>query len=287
MGCGASTNEEQVVAPTSSTSAPSAPSLDVAPAPASTQPVGAQEDTPVMPKETDVPTAIMEQYMETLFQSADENGDGVLQPEEFERLLSRSGFGFSKDVIEKMIRSADVNSDGVIEYCEFVPCIQQILNTAANSNRVGIEQFAKRKVPTEFESGTGSVLGDWGHNHYQFRIKEAAEAEFIGSTFFFPHELEVRGTIIGDGTLRFILDSPAFGDMGSSSIWNLRSVDDCLAGEVFRSGCPEPTEIKLQRMASGSSLKAPCKDEDVGAGKADRILKYEMACDKGKRAIPL
>ena len=36
-------------------------------------------------------------YMEKLFAVADKNGDGVLQPDEFERLLHLSGFNFNSE----------------------------------------------------------------------------------------------------------------------------------------------------------------------------------------------
>jgi len=68
-----------------------------------------------MPKIEDVPRALMTQYLERLFEMEDENGDGVLQPQEFANLLGRSGFAFSKELIEKILKEADVNNDGVID----------------------------------------------------------------------------------------------------------------------------------------------------------------------------
>merc|ERR1712188_281703 len=48
-----------------------------------------------MPNLADVPDDMLERYFAKLFKVADANGDGVLQPAEFKRLLELSGFNFS------------------------------------------------------------------------------------------------------------------------------------------------------------------------------------------------
>merc|ERR1711871_1905151 len=80
-----------------------------------------------MPDLKDVPPLMLEKYLNKLFQVADRNGDGVLQPEEFANLLSRSGFNFTQQQIATIIDAADVNKDGVIEYEEFVPAMSALL----------------------------------------------------------------------------------------------------------------------------------------------------------------
>ena len=65
--------------------------------------------------------------MSKLFSIADVNGDGVLQPEEFENLLESCGFDLSEEQIAEIVEAADVNHDGVIEYSEFVPVAVDIL----------------------------------------------------------------------------------------------------------------------------------------------------------------
>jgi Ca2+-binding EF-hand superfamily protein len=80
-----------------------------------------------MPDLKDVPPLMLEKYLNKLFQVADRNGDGVLQPEEFANLLSRSGFNFTQQQIATIIDAADVNRDGVIEYEEFVPAMSTLL----------------------------------------------------------------------------------------------------------------------------------------------------------------
>jgi len=74
-----------------------------------------------MPNLADVPPELLERYLAKLFSVADTNGDGVLQPSEFKRLLELSGFNFSAATVAKLMDAADVNHDGVIEYEEFIP----------------------------------------------------------------------------------------------------------------------------------------------------------------------
>jgi Ca2+-binding EF-hand superfamily protein len=82
-----------------------------------------------MPSIEDVPPAMLERYFQKLFAVADVNGDGVLQPSEFKRLLELSGFNFDKATVRKLLNAADVNQDGVIEYDEFVPVAMEILKS--------------------------------------------------------------------------------------------------------------------------------------------------------------
>lgn len=80
-----------------------------------------------MPRIEDVPPSMLERYFMKLFSIADANGDGVLQPAEFERLLQSSGFNFSQQQISDMMLAADTNRNGVIEYEEFVPVARSLL----------------------------------------------------------------------------------------------------------------------------------------------------------------
>jgi hypothetical protein len=82
-----------------------------------------------MPNLDDVPPEMLARYFKKLFAVADTNGDGVLQPAEFKRLLELSGFNFDKVTVRRLLNSADVNHDGVIEYDEFVPVALEILKS--------------------------------------------------------------------------------------------------------------------------------------------------------------
>jgi len=86
-----------------------------------------------MPALEDVPPAMLKRYLQKLFAVADVNGDGVLQPAEFKRLLELSGFNFPPATVRKLLNAADVNKDGVIEYDEFVPVALEILKAQAGT----------------------------------------------------------------------------------------------------------------------------------------------------------
>merc|ERR1711871_433403 len=101
-----------------------------------------------MPSIEDVPPAMLERYFQKLFAVADVNGDGVLQPSEFKRLLELSGFNFDQATVRKLLNAADVNQDGVIEYDEFVPVAMEILKAQKASEASGVSNMpALEDVP--------------------------------------------------------------------------------------------------------------------------------------------
>merc|ERR1712216_975140 len=80
-----------------------------------------------LPALQDVPPEMLEKYFMQLFESADTNGDGVLEPEELERMLELSGFNLDADTISELMDAVDANQDGVIEYEEFVPMMASLI----------------------------------------------------------------------------------------------------------------------------------------------------------------
>jgi len=80
-----------------------------------------------MPRMQDVPAPMLERYFKKLFNIADLNGDGVLQPAEFKKLLQLSGFNIPSAKINELMAAADVNQDGVIQYEEFIPVAMQLV----------------------------------------------------------------------------------------------------------------------------------------------------------------
>jgi len=86
-----------------------------------------------MPRIQEVPQPMLERYFKKLFSIADVNGDGVLQPAEFSKLLSLSGFNFSKTQIAEFVAQADTNRNGVIEYEEFIPVAMSLLMGQQNA----------------------------------------------------------------------------------------------------------------------------------------------------------
>jgi len=93
-----------------------------------------------MPRLAEVPAPMLERYLQKLFTIADTNGDGVLQPSEFKRLLELSGFNFSPDQVVQLLDAADVNHDGVIEYSEFLPVAMSILQSQEDAVDTFIDQ---------------------------------------------------------------------------------------------------------------------------------------------------
>ena len=74
-------------------------------------------------------TEQLESYLQKLFQIADVNGDGVLQPDELTKLLQMCGFELSAEEIAQFVSAADTNHDGVIEYEEFLPVASKMLQS--------------------------------------------------------------------------------------------------------------------------------------------------------------
>merc|ERR1719502_526091 len=90
-----------------------------------------------MPRLSEVPAEMLERYLAKLFAVADTNGDGVLQPSEFKRLLEMSGFNLSAKNIARLMDAADVNHDGVIEYEEFIPVALAMLEESKKKQSAG------------------------------------------------------------------------------------------------------------------------------------------------------
>merc|ERR1712166_952291 len=99
-----------------------------------------------------VSTPELRSYLERLFKIGDTNNDGVLSPQEFHRLLRKSGFHFSNSTIIKLMNIVDTNRDGVIEYKEFVPAILALLRKIApESHSSTLNQEGKNTMPTPSE----------------------------------------------------------------------------------------------------------------------------------------
>ena len=68
----------------------------------------------------------LEELLEAKFKEADANGDGTLQPEEFDAALRGLEMGLSDIVIEMMRSAADEDGDGLITYSEFMPVMASL-----------------------------------------------------------------------------------------------------------------------------------------------------------------
>ena len=76
-----------------------------------------------------ISTEELHRYFSGLFQIADVNGDGVLQPNELTKLLQLCGLDLTPEEVVTFISHADVNHDGLIQYEEFVPLATKMLQS--------------------------------------------------------------------------------------------------------------------------------------------------------------
>merc|ERR1712166_123136 len=94
------------------------------------------EDTPQHSLERDwtsVSESEMNGYLRQLFSIADTNGDGVLQPVEYLKLMQLSGLQFPADLVLQGFVEADLNGDGVIDLDEFTTAFQQMIADAKDA----------------------------------------------------------------------------------------------------------------------------------------------------------
>ena len=83
---------------------------------------------PGMPNLADVSPAELDNYMRRLFKIGDRDGNGSLDKIELQDLLKKSGFNLSFDTIGKMMKTADTNGDGLIQFDEFVRAVAYLQN---------------------------------------------------------------------------------------------------------------------------------------------------------------
>ena len=62
-----------------------------------------------MPTLAQVDPEDLEEYLQGLFAIADVNNDGVLEADEFEKLMYMSGFGFPREKVLQVMAEADTN----------------------------------------------------------------------------------------------------------------------------------------------------------------------------------
>lgn len=75
------------------------------------------------------------EYLTHLFLESDKDGNGVLDKQEFKRLMQSADLGLSKKQIKFLYAEADINDDGTIEYREFIPaCVELVMTMQARAN---------------------------------------------------------------------------------------------------------------------------------------------------------
>lgn len=91
--------------------------------------------------------------MQQLFAQFDDDGNGTLDPEEFQRALNSADLGLSRKEINMLLGEADVNDDGCIEYDEFVPVAFRVLVDRARNKQLENEALSS-------EDGITALLVD-------------------------------------------------------------------------------------------------------------------------------
>jgi Ca2+-binding EF-hand superfamily protein len=91
--------------------------------------------------------------MQQLFTQFDDDGNGTLDPEEFQRALNSADLGLSRKEINMLLGEADVNDDGCIEYDEFVPVAFRVLVDRARNKQLENEALSS-------EDGITALLVD-------------------------------------------------------------------------------------------------------------------------------
>jgi len=88
------------------------------------------EEDDEMPSILDIDEEDLEEYLEGLFKIADENDDGVLEAEEFRKLMKMSGFDFSHQTVEELLVEADADGNGVIDTTELRTMVDSLREKA-------------------------------------------------------------------------------------------------------------------------------------------------------------
>jgi len=100
------------------------------------------------------------------FDSADADGNGVLDPSEFLAALQNADLGLSKKEMNLLLAESDLNGDGVVEYEEFVPMCFEVLVERAKNKRMESEALKSEDGVTRLllevfsaadEKGTGKL----------------------------------------------------------------------------------------------------------------------------------
>ena len=96
-----------------------------------------------------------------VFEEADLDGNGSLDPREFSKALRVADLGLSKKEINLLLAESDKNADGVVDYDEFVPVCFDILVERAKNKRLesGASADAVRGSPGRVREPTLKTSG--------------------------------------------------------------------------------------------------------------------------------
>merc|ERR1711865_96556 len=109
----------------------------------------------------DVPADMLDRYLRKLFQTADLDGNGVLDRQEFAAVLKKSGLQFSPQKIMRVMAASDTNMDGVIQYDEFVPAMMSLLGKNQVAPQAVVDGCYNKK-PTSYYKASSIKNGTRG-----------------------------------------------------------------------------------------------------------------------------
>jgi len=129
---------------------------------------------------------VLQVYFQRLFQMADADGSGALEPSEVSELLTLSGFQMEPHAIKQVIEQADVNHDGSIDFEEFVPMMVNLLTAQAEDSPLNVSEFTETELQEYFR--TLFEIGDADGNG-KLSVQEMQELLSLSGFKFKPDEV--------------------------------------------------------------------------------------------------
>merc|ERR1712086_907792 len=168
-------------------------------------------------------------YLKNLFKIAGENGDGVLQPNEYVKLMRLSGLKFPDETILEGFSKADTNGDGVLDQGELVAAFKAMMQTPDEEPKANKKKTKKTTKENKAAQpvDTEAALGDLQPQPSDFTDEELDEyltqmfkvADENGDGVLQPTEmvtlLQLSGFNIPAGT---ILDMVAAADVNGDGV---------------------------------------------------------------------
>lgn len=154
-----------------------------------------------------------------VFDAADADGNGVLDPSEFLAALHSADLGLSKKEINALLSESDVNEDGVVEYEEFVPLCFEVLVERAKNKQLESDALASPDAITRLlldvfvaadEAGRGSLTVRQIKSCLRYLVAEDELALSPAQIVSVVAECEVSHD---DGTVKYARFAPVAADV--------------------------------------------------------------------------
>ena len=89
----------------------------------------------------------VENHLSDLFEAADKNADGVVEPDELAQVLGSSGFHLLDANIQRVLEATVSDWDGMINYRELLPVVTQLLRHMEQVQRKPMQHNQKINWP--------------------------------------------------------------------------------------------------------------------------------------------